>query len=459
LAEGWTQNGISAGDLAVARDLRLTPTEIAAVQAGQMNPDIYRKIIQNGVSITQLITEDPHRMSKWQHIPIINGLFAYNNYAIGTAKAVMRVSRDTALAIKSGDPRQMTAAAGRIVMLLAGAVGAGTISVMLRRAVKGQEVVQSGEDAQAILQKALWEVALLGPTQRMHDAFDYSGGSTEKAMIGLSPKLSAVALVLAGLRGDGRWGNLPVGERAMKSTTRMVPLIRSMDAWVEKVAHPQVPAYDKVRSMAAVYRPREGPTPDVPVNPIYYHVHQAILREDSQELQQALDAHKEWAVAQGWDPEEARRRLRAALSARRPVNFAYATYREFLASLPEDKRRLAGDAQLAYTEAVDQLTLTPEELAARKGDIAPLRAAVGKGEIGKPAAKKVLETARQKPLQRQLDSASFTDAMRIWKLAPAEERDLIRRQVLEKARSQAQKVPKDGAKIIAQLRAEGVLPR
>ena len=275
-----------------SRDLRLTKAEISAINAGKMTQGIYNKIVQNGVKITQFITEHPHRRSKWQNIPMINGLIAYNNYSVGTAKAVIRVGRETTLALQSGDPKQMAAAASRIVLFLTGAAGAGTIGLLLRRAVKGQEILRPDEDIEDIVKKGLWEAAILGPTQRMQDAFDYSGGSIEKAMVGISPKLTAIAAILGALYGKGRWGELPPGERVGKVAAKNAPIIRAANNWWVRAMYPQVELYKKTRSLASAYRPRDGVTPDVPINPYYYHVHQAIIREDAEALDAALDRLK-----------------------------------------------------------------------------------------------------------------------------------------------------------------------
>jgi len=457
LADVWRKTGISSKDIAVARDLRLTPAEIAAVNAGEMTQPVYNKITQNGVKITQFITEDPHRMSKLQHIPLLNGLFAYNNYAIGTAKAVARTVRETGKALASRDPKQAGAAARRITLLLAGSVGAGTVSLLLRRAIKGQPPIREDETLLAILGKALWEVSLLGPTQRMQDAFSYSGGTTEKAMVNLSPKLVAIAQVVDLLRGGGRWGELPLSERAQKTVTKLTPLIRSLDNWYDKLQYPKLEIYRKARSMAGAYRPRVGQVPEVAINPRYYAIHTAILHDDEAALKAALYSYQVWATEQGQDDETARRNLRSALSSRRPANFNLADYREFLASLSPQKRHLVETAQAHYATAVDEITLTPEEKAARRGDIAELSRLVQAGQINVGRARQVMRRSKQSPLQRRMDEASFKDSLRVWATASSEERVLIRPQILAKARSAIKRTPAKQQEILVQLRTMGLI--
>lgn len=458
LANTWKNMGIKSKDVGVARDLRLTPAEIAAVNRGQMTAEIYNKIVQNGVKITQFITEDPHRRSKLQNIPFLNALFAYNNYAIGTAKASLRMGRDVALALKSGDPKQTLAAAHRLVSMMVGAVGAGTVSVLLRRAVKGQQIIQPDETVGTIVGKALWEVSLLGPTQRMQDAYNYSGGTAEKALVNLSPKLSALATVVAALVGQGRWGDLPIQERVKKGITRVSPLLRGAENWGARVLHPQIHVYNQARSLASAYRPRKIEVPDTPVNPRYYHIHQAILRENEEELQAALGTYYKWATEQGQDDAEIRANLRIALMARRPINFNVATYREFLVSLTPEKRHLVETSQAYYTEMIDRLTLTEAEFAAKKGDLEPLRKAVQEQKMTPSKAREILKARDQAPLKTQILGLNSKDALRVWVTTTPEEKETIRIPLLKKLReARTRLTPAEFNALAAQYRIAGVL--
>lgn len=459
LADSWRKNGIRGGmDRATAKDLRLTSEEIAAVNAGQMTQAIYNKIVQTGIEITQFITAHPHRMSKLQNIPFLRALFAYNNYAIGTFKAVLRIARRTAEAAYKGDTEARLAAARFLVVFLTGAVGAGMTSLLLRRGVKGQPLIRPGEDIVALVKKALWEVTMLGPVQRVWDADEFSGGSTEKALVNLSPKAVAIVEVINLLRGSGRWGELPVQERAGKAVTRIAPILKAAENWWNRLQHPQGELYARVRSMASAYRPKTAETPEVPVNRYYYGVHQAILRDDPDDLKGALADFQTWAQGQGWDEATARRNLRSALSARRPVNFEVATYREFMASLPPEKRQMVQIAQANYVHAIDQLTLTPEEQAAGRGDKPALRQMVASGEISEQRALSTLKATHLTPLQKQVLMTDFTGIMRVWATASPAEKGELKKQVLEKALVAIRKTPKDQQKIKDQLQAAGVLP-
>jgi hypothetical protein len=365
LADAWRKNGLTAKDVSVAKDLRLLPDEVAAIRAGKMTEAIYNKIVQNGVKITQFITEDPHRMSKWQNIPVVNGLLAYNNYAIGTAKAVLRTAREVTDSLQSKDPARMAAAGYRLGLMLVGAVGAGTVSILLRRTAKGQQALRDDETSADLVGKALWEVSILGPTQRMADAFDYTGDSSQKVVTALSPKLKYATDVLDALRGTGRYGEYPLPERVGEALKKNTPIVRGGMNWYDHLKYPMVQQYSEVHALARAYQEKTGtkktPT-DAPINPHYVAVDEAIRREDDEALVRIVGEYKIWAKAQGWDGDKARNNLHSALEGRRPANFNKDEYKKFLASLPADKRSVVERVQASYNYKIDTLMLRPGEM-------------------------------------------------------------------------------------------------
>lgn len=187
-ADQWAKGGIPASQQRLAKELRLTPAEIAAVNAGRMSWQTRNKIIQNGIKLTQYVTEDPHRKSQFQNIPLLRSLFDYQNYAIGSGKSSVRAAGDIVDAIRSKSPIKLRGAMIRSFYLLAGAVGASLASLMMRRAIYQQDMVQEGENAENLIGKALWDAQMMGPVQRMVDASNY-GNTIEQQAIRLSPKL------------------------------------------------------------------------------------------------------------------------------------------------------------------------------------------------------------------------------------------------------------------------------
>jgi hypothetical protein len=190
-AEQWKKHGIPSGDTRLAQELRLTAKEIAETNAGSMSTQTYQKIIQNGVKVTQYVTEDSHRQSEFQNIPLLSSVFAYNNYLIGTTKSSFRMAGDLVEAIRSGQRDKIIGSTRRMLIVLAGLLGAGLLGMMLRRAAYRKELVKPDETNLQLVAQALQEVQVLGPVQRMYDAATYSNNA-EQALVRLSPKFKII---------------------------------------------------------------------------------------------------------------------------------------------------------------------------------------------------------------------------------------------------------------------------
>ncbi len=466
LAEHWRSGGFDPQtDMAIARDLRLTDAEIRDLKAGRMSPLTFAKVVQNGVKITQLITEDSHRRSQLQNIPFWNSFLAYNGYAIGTFKAVARTMRETGNALKPGaTPKQRLRAAYALALLVVGAGGAGTLQLLMRRGVKGQELVRPDEDALDIIGQGLWEAALLGPTQRMQDAFEY-GGTTERAVIGISPKLAAAVDLIKTLRGEGTWGEFPLGERVGRAAVRQAPVVRAAETWYQRLQYPQETLYQRVRAMTGAYvrelekagkRAPRAEVRDIPIKPVYYNVHQAILHDDRQELDAAVTAYQTWAAEQGLDGAEARRRLRSALMARRPVNLNFPDYREYLQTLDPYRRLMVEQTQIRYTTLMDALTLTPAEAAAARGDAEAIEEALDPGTPG-AVRRQLFRQAQTPPIAQEVANLNIDDALRVWDTATAAEREDLRPVLVQKYRSARNTLtPAQMNALAARLRQKGI---
>lgn len=232
LADHWRNVGFSDGDMGIAKDLLLTPREVAAVRAGKMTDDIYAKIIQNGVKKTQFVTEDPHRRSAFQNTPLLGSLFAYNNYMIGTFKASLRMARDVQEAVASKNPKRMAAAGKRLLYLLAGSLGAGLASVLLSRGVRGKPLLEEGDGAGGLILDAMYNVQLLGPVQRAMDAATYGGGySMERTLIALSPKIKLISDLLGALTGIGGKKDSTLAQRMGKVAEAHTPAVKAAETW------------------------------------------------------------------------------------------------------------------------------------------------------------------------------------------------------------------------------------
>lgn len=196
MVDYWQANGFDPNDVQTLKHLRLNEGEIAAVKAGQITPEIRNKIVQNGVKITQFSNEENYRKSRMQLHPLTNWLVAYNSYPVGTMKNVARAMDSlkgglaTLKKSKGKDWDRFTRAGGQTLALIGGLAGAGMLARALTSVSKGEEPFKDDENRWDMFGKALWQSAILGPSQRVVDALDYSYNVPEKAAIGLFPRVS-----------------------------------------------------------------------------------------------------------------------------------------------------------------------------------------------------------------------------------------------------------------------------
>ena len=344
LARQWELHGLPVGDLRVAKELRLTGAEISAIKAGKLTEAIRNKIVQNGVKITQYVTEDPHRMAKMQNIPIANGLWAYNNYAIGTAKSTARLIGDVGEALASKDPRKMLSAAKRLSVFLVSAVGAGEASLMLRRAAKGQPLATEDEKGNPLVmvKNALWEVATLGPAQRMMDAYQYAGGSAEKLFVGFMPKVKLLVDAIGALTGTGTTGKLPAGERIKDVLLRHTPIAKSAANWIDKLQNPKLAEYVHAKRLISHFEKTVEKKPQVyrefEINPEFKPIKDAAKRFDKETFDKEVQKYFQNSQTKGISYKIAKTKLKASLSAGRPINLSEQRKARFFDSLkPQDR--------------------------------------------------------------------------------------------------------------------------
>jgi len=354
MADHWRSHGLEDGDVPVAKQLRLTPKEIADAREGIISDETYRKIVQNGVKITQFVTEDPHRQSKLQRIPILNGLFAYNNYAIGTAKATLRAITDFEQARKTGNPVAMAHSARRLIYMLVGSLGAGLGGLMIRRALKGQPPKREDETWAQLAKRSLFEVALLGPTMRLLEAAEYAN-TAERLVIGTMPQVNAVVDLLGSALGYGIYGRFPAKERMGKWFFRQTPLAKGLMRWADRLAFPERQKHSKVRAMCERYkrdvlkRPRFKE--EYQINPEYFAVREAAQTLDLEYAKKVANLYYESKE----DKVKAQKGLRASLMFFRPIALNDEDSEAFLASLKPEERAMAEEIQRRYVEIVNEV--------------------------------------------------------------------------------------------------------
>lgn len=347
-----------SGDLRALKFLDLTSAEIKEVSGGKMSERTYQKIVQRGVAKTQFVTESPVMGAKLQNIPLARMLFSYTNYAFGTIRANIDVASNLAEAIKSGKAENILPAMRRSTVFLAGVLGAGAVSQILRQAIKGDfRKTRAAEDVGDLAKGAFAEAGLFGPMHRLNDAFTYDGGTTEKALIGFMPQIAALVDVFNAAVGRGKFGQFGPGKRFKEEALNNAPLAKGFRNWLDANAYPDLVKYKETREASSNWRRENGTTEDkrsltteAQLNPDYFPVFEAIQRDDPELAREAMKDFIKNEIKEGRGAKLSERMdaLKASLVSRSPIPLSMTNTGKgsqvppmlrFLASLPQEKRQ------------------------------------------------------------------------------------------------------------------------
>jgi len=370
MADDWKAGGIPESDLVVARELRLSQAEIAAVQRGEMSDATYNKIGQVGVQITQFMSEAPHRKGLAELDPLIRELFPYQNYGIGTMKSTLRMFSRIHQGWMSGDwvgalqaSKTLLSTMGRYALVGMGVKELRNLLVP-RKPRPEEKEKEFWENALS----GMLEVQFLGPVQRGFSLHP-SVTDPDKLATMLSPKLraalSGVAVVINAvehIRGNpgsiGKYAEFPAPEQAFKVVQQNFGQLDSLIRWHHNFAYPFSEDYFDVRRELYGYErkqitekiesassdeernklrrdlERARISIDIPIALDYNRVFRAIqLTGDPQEVMEARQAYYDKKSKEGVSAEEARSKLRASLQARSPLRAKEEVVSGFLRSL------------------------------------------------------------------------------------------------------------------------------
>jgi hypothetical protein len=364
-------NNIGVGDVRTLKRLRLTNAEIQAIKSGTATDDIRAKAVQNGVAITQFVTEAPYRRGLVENIPLLKMMFAYSSYAMGTARATRDLIGEWKSAKTQGDWANVIR---KTAYTLVGSLGAGLASQLLRDAVKGDVSRQDDETLLAKAGKAILEAQLLGPVQRMVDPFRFDNGDTDKALISTMPQLAVIRdLINAGL-GRGKFGEFGVAERFAEAAKKNTPLARGFVNWYNNLAYPELVEYrNTIQDVAKFKRDfkeanniQEGQAGESVLNPDYYPVYDSARKGDEQGAGEAAKKYYETKfedyrtnpqkyIATGEEPKDIILKLRSSLVQRSPLNMSPTMMALYLQSKDEKSREAAIKAHIEYMKTVEQV--------------------------------------------------------------------------------------------------------
>lgn len=370
LAEDWKANKISPSEMLVARHLDLTPAEIASVNSGKMTDFIYQKIIQRGVARTQYDTELRTNKGILQLHPILQHLFPYQSYAMGSMRSTVQMIRDLGDGVKllrsGGNPKLFLIASQRVLHNLVLYAGSGIVMGMARDAFTQKPPLKDDETLLSLALDGLVETQFMGPATRMMLASNSSSTDIGKAGIMLIPKVKAALDVIAlGYNmlptetKFGREGKLGAGTQIAGAAQKNFGLYRTAARWFDNFAWPEESTWREGRRLSSQYEKAQGREVreiESQINPDYYNIRVAVRRGDVDGARAEAAAY--YRSHKAGDFAATVRNLRASLMQGRPIHVAEKDLMPALMSMPQESRGRVFKADVKYRSLVDLIAPT-----------------------------------------------------------------------------------------------------
>jgi hypothetical protein len=226
--------------------------------------------------------------------------------------------------------------------------------------IKGQPPREDDEGWWDSVLGAIVETQLLGIGTRLIHPFEYSNKSVDRFVLGFMPQMRALASFMEAAVGWGKYGEFPAGTRWAKALEANTPIAKAVRTWTDNIAHPEVLEYQKVRNLVGVYKKRTQPGKgstfsNEPMNPDYYDIHQAIVRNDETKAMELARAYYLKSRSEGKPVSKSRPALRQSLMSRRPVDLSTRNALEFARGLPDDKRVEVMEVQKRYIRLMNRV--------------------------------------------------------------------------------------------------------
>jgi hypothetical protein len=329
--------------------------EIARIQAEGLKGDDFKRFVREGIAKTQFTTDAPWHKALIEDVPLAKTLFAYMSYATGT----MRNNIDFAVRLfKDRDMGSLRRATG----LIAGTLGAGITSMILRQAVKGdfrQFKKDEEEGLTNLATGAFVESGLLGPVQRMVTPLNMDNGQTEAGLVRMMPQVSALVDVFNAAIGRGKFGDFEPGRRLSESLFKNTPAAKVFRDWFDRVAYPEFVQYQVTRQASAKFE--VGLTKDekrnisAQYNPDYHIIYEFTARNDMEAAKEERDLLIKRKIEEGENPLKVLEGLRASLMSRAPVSLSLKNTWAFYRSLSPAEREKHQAVQRRYLGIVNRI--------------------------------------------------------------------------------------------------------
>lgn len=372
LANDWKAGKFGSQDVVKAQNLRLTKEEISEVQNGKMSEATFNKIVQNGVSVTQFVTESRHRQGWLTQNPWARIAFPLQSFSTGTMRETIRAVDMMKKAVKTKKPEDLLAAG----MRLKGLVIRGTLIGMGNILLKEALLRRPREEDEKLWEKTLGgfvDSQFFGPTTMLMSGYFWNAGTIDQSITALSPSLRAASDGISVFTNTmfqvlskadpsfksmitGRYGRLGPIRQAAEVSMRHIPALRALYRWYENYAYPQADKFDRARRLYFKFEDETNPKwgkMSGQLNPDYLPVFEAIRRGDTEGAMKAAGEYYKTKAESKEDLERAVQNLRASLLGRRPIPLSQSRILEFVKWLPAERREEVFKLNQQYQNMVD----------------------------------------------------------------------------------------------------------
>ena len=345
---------------------RLSEAEINQIAKEGMTPDIRSRMRREFVAAITPLGELPLRRGVIRQNRLARLFVPFTSFLEQNAKLWGRTARFTLGELKSDQPdmEKLGSIATSLLAFVGGAAGRGFVQNSIRRTIMGKDILDPEVDGfEELFARSLLDAGFFSWAGQLYEAAEYAHGDPYRFTSNLAPRLSIVTEMASMIAGLGPYSETPFGKRVGKATLRFNPAVRVIDNWIRKSMFPSTKDYDNTRSFVRKYQKRFDKQPAWGMfarNSIYDDVFDKLVKGDHRNLSDSIREYGLAAAEQGKTDTVAKRNLRMALMARRPIPLADDEMGDFWSVLTPDQRTLAAKTNQRYMEWVNSILPTGE---------------------------------------------------------------------------------------------------
>lgn len=398
IADKWIQGlnrqaGISSEQEDILRrHMRMTDEQIDEIRRGEISDRTRANAIRVLVDVVAAFGEAPHRKGALQRNRTLRWLIRGTQVPAATLRQGLNMAgdfRDGFRAYKEANTAEERKAGmkqfakafmrtGSFVVTVAGFMGLG--NMMLRRLIKRQPVFQPDDPESWWAWSALLlaEGGMFGPLGQLLDAAEYSEPDLRTyayhAMFPVAVGLDMITFIGSVIHPEADWARdhptTPFWTRFRRDFIRYAPAYKALERWLTAMDAPSRDTFFQVRRWGKEWQQKAG----LPFKGLsrlearrkrifqYHEVWEAIRDGNDSRLNEALTGYIDYAKRQGWEEDDARKRIDQSLAAKQPVLLNKENKEKFLAALPPDRRGIVQNELVRYELARQEVRRRLEEL-------------------------------------------------------------------------------------------------